>query len=195
VIPSIYKVEVAGREYVLPVVEIKDGVYIAIFNLLGGRVDRVRFLAQELNAIMAGQPLLKERWPQVLVTPEAKSIPLCHELANFFDVPYVVLRKDHKAYMGESPLTVKTHSITTGREQTLILDDKDAHLLAGTKVGIVDDVISTGSTINAVVNLVEEAAGLASVILTCAVEGNPDLENPFIPIIKLFDLPVWVDHG
>ena len=192
-VPGFYEVDVDGQDLILPVIEIKEGVHIAILNLLGGRVGRTRNLANSLYVQMLIEPDFSERWPEILVTPEAKSIPLCHELAGILDLPYVVLRKSYKPYMGESPLTVKTHSITTGQEQTLILDDKDRHLLSGTKVGIVDDVMSTGSTMNAIINLVEEAAGLVSVILVCAVEGEPELQNQFYRVIKLFDLPVWFD--
>src|SRR5699024_12110766 len=60
----------------------------------------------------------------VLVTAEAKSIPLIHALSVVTGKPYVVLRKFYKSYMGDA-LSATTHSITTGEEQTLYLDGKD----------------------------------------------------------------------
>ena len=48
--------------------------------------------------------------------------------------------------MGDA-LKAETLSITTGQPQTLILDEKDVEMMKGKKVVIVDDVISTGSTL------------------------------------------------
>ena len=60
--------------------------------------------------------------------------------------PYVILRKSYKPYMGKA-LQAETLSITTGQPQTLFLDEKDIAFMDGKKVVIIDDVISTGSTL------------------------------------------------
>ena len=86
---------------------------------------------------------LKDTDYDVLVTAEAKSIPLAHALSAETNKAYVVLRKSYKPYMGDA-LKAETLSITTGQPQTLILDEKDRGLMHGKKVVIVDDVISTG---------------------------------------------------
>jgi adenine phosphoribosyltransferase len=46
-------------------------------------------------------------------------------------------------------VSAETLSITTGQAQTLFLDEKDANLVKHRKVALVDDVISTGSTLQA----------------------------------------------
>ena len=45
---------------------------------------------------------LKEVEADVLVTAEAKSIPLIYEMSALMGVPYVILRKDYKSYMGDA---------------------------------------------------------------------------------------------
>jgi len=59
----------------------------------------------------------------ILVTAEAKSIPLAHALSVETRKPYVVLRKVYKPYMGVA-LSAETLSITTGQPQMLYLDEK-----------------------------------------------------------------------
>ena len=69
-----YPVEVAGVQRDLRLFEIKPGVRIAILNILGD-TELVEAASKEL----AGK--LTEFNPEVLVTAEAKSIPLAHAMS------------------------------------------------------------------------------------------------------------------
>src|SRR5512138_3580064 len=106
-----YPVEVAGLKRNLRLFEIKPGLKIAILNILGD-TEFVQACAREL----AGQ--LKPKEYDLLVTAEAKSIPLAYALSVETQKPYVVLRKTYKPYMGEA-LRAETISITTGQPQVL----------------------------------------------------------------------------
>src|SRR5215212_3343920 len=127
-----HMVEVAGLKRNLRLFEIKPGLKIAILNILGD-TEFVQACAKELAT------KLKDTSYDVLVTAEAKSIPLAHALSVETKKPYVVLRKSYKPYMGDA-LTAETLSITTGQPQTLILDEKDVEMMKGRKVVILDDV-------------------------------------------------------
>lgn len=50
-------------------------------------------------------------------------------------------------------------SITTGRQQKLYISKHDADLMRGKKVGIVDDVVSTGNSLVGLEKLVEMSGG------------------------------------
>jgi len=123
----------------------------------------------------------------VLVTPEAKSIPLAHALAVRTKLPYVVLRKAYKSYMGDA-LRTTTVSITAGSEQSLYMDEKDRALVRGKRVAIIDDVISTGSTLEGVRNLVELAGGKAIAEAAICTEGDADERED---VIALAHLPLF----
>jgi adenine phosphoribosyltransferase len=101
--------------------------------------------------------------------------------------PYVVLRKDYKIYMGNA-IKAETLSITTGKPQTLILDEKDIPLIKGKKVAIVDDVISTGSTLNGMRSILEQAGG--KIVFEAAIFTEGD-ENCWKEVIALGHLPVF----
>lgn len=177
-----FPIEIAGVQRELRKFEIKPGVQIAILNILGD-TELVNAAATELAKKIA------TRSPDVIVTAEAKSIPLAHAVSTEMNnLPYVVLRKSHKPYMGES-LKSETLSITTGKPQTLFLDEKDRDLIYGKKVVLLDDVISTGSTLQGM-RLIMQKAG-AEVVAECAVLTEGDRAQ-WHDIIALGHLPVWV---
>lgn len=177
-----FSVEVAGITRDLPLLEIKPGVRIAILNILGD-YEFVNAASAELAERLAGKKI------DVLVTAEAKSIPLAHALSTHMKLPYVVLRKSHKPYMGDA-LQSETLSITTGKPQTLFLDAKDRRLVEGRRIAIIDDVISTGSTLQGM-RLIMDKAG-ARVVAEAAIFTEGDRAQ-WYDIVALGHLPVWVD--
>jgi adenine phosphoribosyltransferase len=177
-----YAVEVAGIKRNLRLFEIKPGLKIAILNILGD-TELVQACAKELAT------KLKDKDYDVLVTAEAKSIPLVHALSVETNKPYVVLRKSYKPYMGEA-LKAETLSITTGQPQTLILDEKDIELMKGKKVVIVDDVISTGSTLQGMRMILDKAG--STVVAEAAIFTEGDRAQ-WMHIIALGHLPLFTD--
>ena len=102
-------------------------------------------------------PLLPEH--DIMLTAEAKSIPLIHELAKQQgENEYIIARKGEKVYM-PSPISVNVRSITTQRVQTLYLGSDEAEKMKGKRVLIIDDVISTGESLKALEALVSKAGG------------------------------------
>lgn len=164
----------------LPLFEVSPGTAIAVLNILGD-VELVEtaatLLSQRLSVI--GHDLL--------LTPETKSIPLAHALAKRLNCPYVVLRKTRKSYMGEV-LRVTSHSITTGEPQHLFLDAKDQDLLCNRRVILIDDVISTGSTLRAMSQIAEKASAQIVAQAAICTEGS---ENNWPDVISLAHLPVF----
>ncbi len=173
-----YPVDIAGVHRELPLFEVAPGVRIAVLNILGD-VELTEAAAQALAERLAAVAF------DVLVTAEAKSIPLAYALAVRMAKPYVVLRKAYKPYMGQA-LQAETLSITTGQPQTLFLDEKDQGLLHGRRVALVDDVISTGSTLQGMRLLMDKAG--AQVVAEAAIFTEGDRAK-WRQIIALGHLP------
>lgn len=176
-----YTVNICGVERRFPLLQVAPGVKIAIFNMLGD-TEVVKAAAAEL-----ARRLPKEA--EVIVTPAEKSIPLAYELSAQMGIPYVVVRKERKPYMLNC-ISAEVVSITTGKPQTLWLDGKDRALIEGHKVVIVDDVISTGSTLRGLRDLMAKAGG--EIIAEAAVftEGDPE---QWKDVIALGNLPIFTD--
>jgi adenine phosphoribosyltransferase len=175
-----YRVVVAGLERKLPLFEVAPGLRIAVLNILGD-TELVQACANALGERIAHYDY------DIVVTAEAKSIPLAHALSVATKKPYIVLRKVYKPYMGAA-LSAETLSITTGTPQMLYLDEKDHQLVKGNKAVLLDDVISTGSTLEGMRRLMEKAG--AEVVAEAAVftEGDRDQWND---IVALGHLPVF----
>ena len=175
-----YSIEIAGIKRELRLFEIKPGLRIAILNILGD-TELVQAAAKALSKA------LKPVGFDILVTAEAKSIPLAYALSVETKKPYIVLRKAYKPYMGAA-FIAETLSITTGEPQTLIMDEKDQELVHGKKVVLVDDVISTGSTLQGMKMIMEKAG--AEVVREAAIltEGERARWNH---IIALGHLPLF----
>jgi adenine phosphoribosyltransferase len=177
-----YTIEIAGVTRHLRLFEIKPGVRIAILNILGD-TELVEAASRALAEKLSGRGI------EVLVTPEAKAIPIAHAVAVAMHLPYVVLRKSYKPYMGDA-LASETLSITTGQPQTLYLDEKDRELIAGKRVALIDDVISTGSTLQGLRLIVGKAGGQIAAEAAILTEGD---RAAWSDIIALGHLPVWID--
>lgn len=174
-----YQVKINGSVRDLPLFEVAPGVKIALFNILG-----------DTEIVEKAAAALSRKLPKdadVLVTPEVKSIPLAYELSKRMKIPYIVTRKIRKPYMVGS-LNHKVTSITTGKPQMIWLDGKDKDILKNKKVILIDDVVSTGSTLRGLRVLMKKAG--AEVIAESAVfvEGDP---LKWKKIISLGNLPIF----
>ena len=177
-----YAVEVAGVKRELRLFEVKPGIKIAILNILGD----TEFVNAASKALAKK---LQDKAIDIIVTAEAKSIPLAHMLSSDMKLPYIVLRKTYKPYMGDA-LQSETLSITTGKTQTLFLDEKDRQQVTGKRIVVLDDVISTGSTLQGM-RLIMNKAG-ANIVAEAAIFTEGDRAQ-WHDIIALGHLPVWID--
>lgn len=159
----LYPIKVAGLKRDLPLFPIADDLQIAAFILLGD---------QELTVACASALLAKAPEYDYMLTAEAKGIPLIHEMARQSGADrYFVARKKMKLYMGDA-LEADVQSITTAGLQKLYLTEEDAALMKGRRILIVDDVISTGKSLEALEKLVEKAGGIIAGRAAVLAEGD-----------------------
>ncbi len=171
-----YKIKVAGLERDLPICALNDKLSIAGFVMLGD-YELTEACARELNKILPPH--------DYLIAPEAKAIGLVNEMARQAgEKKHFVARKGVKAYMTD-PISVEVHSITTAKVQTLYLDSKDAELIKGKRMVIVDDVISTGESLTAVEELIHKAGGIVVGRAAVLAEGDAADRKDILYLEKL----------
>ena len=172
----VYSMNIAGLQRDLPLCPINDQLYIAGFVVFGD---------QELTVACARELLKVAPEYDYLITAEAKGIPLAHEMARQTGAAkYFLARKAPKLYMtGVFESTVR--SITTAKEQHLYLDTADAELIKGKRILIVDDVISTGESLNALEKLIEKAGGIVAGRMAVLAEGDAQDRDDIIYLEKL----------
>ncbi len=170
-----YTMKIAGLERHLEKFPVSDKLDIAAFIIFG-----------DVELTIAGCEALRKKLPEfdVIITPEAKSIPIAYEMARQTGKPYIIARKGMKVYM-RNPLEVDVTSITTKNEQHLFLGESETALLKDKRVLIIDDVISTGESLAAVRKLVEEAGGREVAACAFLAEGDAADRKDIIFLEKL----------
>ena len=177
-----FPVQIGEIQRELPLVEVAPGLRIAVLNILGD-TELVEECARDMEI------RLRDVSFDLLVTAEAKSIPLIHALSSRMSKPYIVLRKSYKIYMGQA-IEAETLSITTGEQQKLFLDEKDHKLAKDKRIVLIDDVISTGSTLEGMRKVMQMAG--SEVVAEAAVFTEGDAEK-WKEIIAIGHLPLFMD--
>ena len=175
-----YEMTVAGVTRQLPLCPISDTLMIGAFVIFGD---------VELTCACARDLLKIAPEFDYMVAPEAKAIPLVHEMARQSGRnDYFLVRKNKKAYM-DGVFEAVDRSITTAGEQKLYMDGADAKKIRGKRILILDDVISTGGSLAAVESLVEQAGGNVVGRMAILAEGDAAKREDilFLEKLPLFD--------
>ena len=157
-----YRLEVAGLVRELPICKISDDLSIAAFIMFG-----------DVELTIACAKALVEKAPEfdVIVTAEAKAIPLAYEMSRQSGKKYIPARKGKKLYM-QDPVVIEVQSITTKSVQSLCIDRPELDYLNGKRVLIVDDVISTGGSLQAMEAIVAKSTGTVVARAAVLAEGD-----------------------
>ena len=178
-----YEMEIAGKRRKLELFPVSDNTCIAAFIMFG-----------DVEITQAAAAKLLEKAPEfdIIFSAEAKSIPLIYEMAKQAGMNnYVIARKAKKMYM-KNIVESCVESITTAGRQHLYLGENEAEMIKGKRVLIVDDVISTGSSLLAMETLIKKAGGIIAGKMAVLAEGDA-MERP--DITALHKLPLFDEKG
>lgn len=144
-----------------PVVD-RDGYSYLVHPLTDGVPRCPPELLRAFVAWAAGQDLLAGA--TLLVAPEAMALPLAAALGLETDLPYVVVRKRPYGLAGERAAAARTGY----GEATLHLND----VHPGDRVVVVDDVLSTGATTDALMGAMDAAGAEVAGVLVFLDKGG-----------------------
>ncbi len=171
-----HEMTIAGLKRQLPLCPINDELYIAAF---------IMFSDVEITKAAAEELLKRSPEFDVIITAESKGIPLAYEMARQAGTDdYIVARKAPKLYM-QNVISTEVNSITTDHIQTLCLGQKEAEMMKGKRILIVDDVISTGESLKSLETLVNQVGGNIVGKATVLAEGDAADRDDIIFLEKL----------
>ena len=174
---KVLKLNIKGYNAELPILPLPSGINIAFFNLHGNS-EMTEHCGKELSKYLTDC--------EVLITAESKGLQLTHVCARELNQHYyAVARKSKKLYMQDGIEVNIESSITTGKQQNLYLSKHDVDLIKGKKVGIVDDVISTGASLIGLEALVEKAGGIIYKKAFVLAEGDASERKDIIYLEKI----------
>ncbi|MGE8081860.1 pur operon repressor [Peribacillus loiseleuriae] len=165
---------IASPERLLP------GGYLYMTDILG-HPETVNMIGRIIAAAYADKQV------EVIMTMATKGIPLAYAVANYLNVPVVIVRRDNKVTEGPT-VSINYVSGSSKRIQTMVLSKRS--LAEGSKVLIVDDFMKAGGTVKGMVSLLEEfkatLAGITVFVESDEIEER--LVDQFVSLIKLTEV-------
>ena len=178
-----HKVKFSGEEFALPKAGIGDNKYVAVFDPYSN-AKMSRAAARDLYEKIKEKGLDKI---DVVISAEVKGAAIAQRIADLCDTDLLVFRKKIKINF-EEPVIAHVKTFTSGTNQ-LFIDKKDLEKYRGKNAIFVDDVISTGSTINAIKDVLKES-GVNVKAYCCVFKESDDVKDT---LIYVDTLPIFTD--
>jgi adenine phosphoribosyltransferase len=164
--PEFYEVRLAGEPFRLPIVQLDENTAIAhliVFNM------GIRFGELVGKAMARRFAPLK---PEIVVGSATLGIPVAIEVSRHLGLDrYVILQKSPKFSLADA-LSEEVKSITTPLPQRLLLDRKSISVIQGRRVVVVDDVVTSGSSMAAAIRLMRRAGANVIGVGVILTEGH-----------------------
>ena len=153
-----------GRQLLLPIRVLPGDGSAAVASLI---INQASFTVEDaLSAAMA--EMLDAVGVEVVVGVPTLGLPLANNVARRLGHTRMVALGTSRKFWYSDDYSAPMASITSPNQQkTIFLDPRSLPLLEGKRVGVVDDVISSGSSMAAVLTLLERA-GVAPVAVAAA---------------------------
>lgn len=163
---STYPVAVGGQDVELPVVSLSSDLALALLITVDMGVEFMRRAGEELAALLAPYDV------DIVATVATMGIPVAIEVTRALGLDqYAILHKTPKIHLADA-VTEKVRSITTDADQRLLFDRARVGDVAGKRVAIVDDVISTGASTGAALRLLRSVGADVVAIGTLVTEAS-----------------------
>ena len=166
VTPSTYLVSIGSQRVELPVVPLSSELALALLITVDMGVEFMRRAGEELAEVLAPHEI------DIVATVATMGIPVAVEVTRALGLDqYVILHKTPKIHLADA-VTEKVRSITTDADQRLLFDRARIGDVAGKRVAIVDDVISTGASTGAALRLLHSIDANVVAIGTLVTEAS-----------------------
>ena len=187
-----YSVDIGTQRVELPVVSLSDELALALLITVDMGVHFMEVAGRELAEILRPQGV------DIVATVATMGIPLAVEVTRALGLDqYVILHKTPKIHLADA-VSEPVRSITTNASQRLLFDQARIKDVAGHRVAIVDDVISTGASTGAALRLLRGVGAQVVTIGTLVTEASlwrSALGEDAAKVRALGSIPVFRPNG
>ena len=183
-----------GRQIALPIRALPDGRH-GLASLI---ISQASFAVQDALAQALAEQLAPFR-PDVVVGLPTLGLTLAAAVARRLEHPRYVPLGTSRKFWYDDALSVPLSSITSpGQAKRLFVDPRMIELLLGARVAVIDDVISTGASMVAAIELMKRA-GIDPVCIGCAMLQTTRWKKTVEPIsrerlVGVFATPLLVSE-
>lgn len=161
-----YEAKVGTQKRSLPIVPISDSLAIALLITVDHGVAFINQAGQELAEVLRPLDI------HVIASVATMGIPVALEVTRSLGLDdYMILQKTPKIHLADA-FDEPVRSITTVARQRLLLDRERLEAVVNKRVAIVDDVISTGASIKAALNLLRQVGAIPVAVGALLTEAN-----------------------
>ena len=146
----------------LPVYEVGGGLKIAFLDSLSD-LELVNALSADMAIKIAECPEFLSEGRVIILTAVTKGVPFTYTVANLLAekfpdkvIEVAIARKENKKFYGDVVTVGKTSITTCDGSDLLVLAETDVKKLKGASVIVLDDMYSTGASIEALDELAEK---------------------------------------
>jgi adenine phosphoribosyltransferase len=183
-----YPVTIGSQNVELPVVALSDTLSLALLITVDMGVEFMRVAGNELA------DLLRPYDVDIVATVATMGIPVATEVTRALGLDqYVILHKTPKIHLADA-IAEPVRSITTNADQRLLFDRARIPAVAGKRVAIVDDVVSTGASTGAAIRLLRSIGADVVAVGTLVTEASvweTSLGDDASRVMALGKIPVF----
>ena len=162
---SSHHVAIGSQEVDLPLVALSDSLTLALLITVDMGVGFMHQAGEELAALLRPYDI------DIVATVATMGIPVAIEVSRALGLDqYVILHKTPKIHLADA-VSEPVRSITTNADQRLLFDRARIADVAGKRVAIVDDVVSTGASTGAALRLLRSVGANVVAIGTLVTEA------------------------
>ena len=161
-----YSVEIGTQRVELPIVSLSETLALALLITVDMGVEFMSRAGEELADVLRPYDV------DIVATVATMGIPVAIEVTRSLGLDqYVILHKTPKIHLADA-VSEPVRSITTNADQRLLFDRARIVDVAGKRVAIVDDVISTGASTGAALRLLHSIGANVVAIGTLVTEAS-----------------------
>jgi adenine phosphoribosyltransferase len=162
-----FEIHIKGLKRLCPLINTGEDFWIVGNEHLSFGTDLA--FTRKVGKLLAEK--LREFHADTILTAEVKSLGIAYEVSQKLKHDRFALARKRLKPFSKKAASVRINSITSAKQETLFLDEINLERIRGGNLILLDDVISTGSTMKGLMALAEKAKARICAVAAVWIEG------------------------